>query len=422
MAGPIKANKVKAARVDWLWEERIPRGMLSVVAGRPDQAKGLFAITVGADVTKEGGNVLHSSIEDSASIMTRPRYEAAGANLNRVHLWRFMLPSQFAELESHIATNHIDLLVIDPFSAHLGSGVSRHSDNIRTVLNPLSEMLEAYNCACIIIEHALKRIPVHGDPLNAIGGTGSGLPAAARMAFVFGVDPADDDHRMLCCVKANIRAKPKAIQFLIDTVELGRIGPVPQLVYDDEVEFDAMRLFDGRGRHGVVGRPPDKRKQAAEWLTAYLVDAGKPVPVKKIREDAKQYQMSQRTLERAAIDMQIKKIPPGGGPKVCWDLADDVKKMLADDDDDAIEAKAKQLAKDIEEGAFGDPKTAKEAIGLPPDKPALEGMKEEIEPTELDQFLAKLLEEDEKSAGEMLDDTEAELKGRMEDDSDSAGS
>ena len=372
MAGPIKANKVRSERVDWLWEERIPRGMLSVVAGRPDQAKGLFAITVGADVTKQGGNVLHSAIEDSYSIMTRPRYEAAGADLNRIHLWRFRIPAQLEELEAHIVNDKIDLLVIDPFAAHLSNGVSRHSDNIRSVLNPLTEILEATRCACIIIEHALKRVPVHGDPLNAIGGTGSGLPAAARMAYVFGVDPTDDDHRMLCCVKANIRAKPKAIQFVMDTAEMPRVGAVPLLIFDDEVEFDAMRLFDGRARQGKVGRPSDKRQNAAEWLTSYLVAAGKPVPVKKIREDAKQYAMSEKTLQRAADDMKIVRIPKGGGPNVKWDLSDDVKKMLADDDDDAIDAKAKQLSK-----------------ALPDNKD---------EPTDLDGFLAKLLEEDEKES------------------------
>jgi len=382
MTGPIKASQVRSERVDWLWEERIPRRMISVVAGRPDQAKGLFAIAVGAAVTQQGGNVLHSAIEDSRSIMTKPRYEAAGADLDRVDLWRFSLPSQLDELEAQINDHDIDLLVIDPFAAHLGSGISRHSDNIRTVLTPLSEMLEVTNTACIIIEHALKRIPAHGEPLNAIGGTGSGLPAAARMAFVFGTDPTDDDNRMLCCVKANIREKPKTVQFRLDTTELARIGPVPYLVFDDEVEFDAMRLFDGRYRHGhQVGRPSDKRKEASEWLTAYLVAAGKPVPVRQVREDAKQYGMSERTLQRAADDMKVVRIPKGGGPKVKWDLPDSVKKRLAEDDDD-VEAQARALAKDAD-----------------PDR---------IEPADLDNFLSRVLEEDEKRAKEGGDDAAPE--------------
>jgi hypothetical protein len=224
------------------------------------------------------------------------------------------------------------------------------------------------------------------------------------MAFMFGIDPADDDKRMLCCVKANIRAKPKAIQFIMDTEEMPRVGPVPRLLYDDEVEFDAMRLFDGRARKGVVGRPADKRHQAAEWLTAYLVDAGKPVAVKKIREDAKQYGMSTKTLQRAADDMKVKRIPPGGGPKVKWDLSDDIKKMLADDDDEAIEAKAKQLAKDIEKSP------------VPPEQKG--------KPTELDDFLTKLLEEDEAStrANDGFDALEDQLKKDMGDAADKTDS
>jgi len=162
-------------------------------------------------------------------------------------------------------------------------------------------------------------------------------------------------------------------------MELRRVGPVPYLVFDDEVEFDAMRLFDGRYRHGrQVGRPSDKRKMASEWLTAYLVEAGKPVRVKQIREDAKQYGMSERTLQRAADDMKVVRVPPGGGPNVKWDLPDNVKKMLAEDDDDAIDAKAQQLAKSAKE--------------------------DRIEPADLDKFLAQVLEEDEKKSEAEQDD------------------
>ena len=108
-----------------------------------------------------------------ATLVSAANYEFLAApetDLNRVQLWRFQLPGQMAELEAHLVEGKIDLLVIDPFAAHLGGGVSRHSDNIRAVLNPLTELLEATKCACIIIEHALKRVPIHGDPLNAIGG------------------------------------------------------------------------------------------------------------------------------------------------------------------------------------------------------------------------------------------------------------
>jgi hypothetical protein len=130
------------------------------------------------------------------------------------------------------------------------------------------------------------------------------------------------------------------------------------------------------------------------------VDAGNPVAVSKIREDAKQYGMSTKTLQRAADDMKVKRIPPGGGPKVKWDLSDDIKKMLAEDDDAAIEAKAKQLAKDLDKSP------------IPLEKKG--------EKTELDDFLSKLLAEDEATtrANEGFDALEDQLKKDMDDDDD----
>jgi hypothetical protein len=81
---------------------------MTFIAGRPDQGKGLCCVHIAADVSNgvESGrpeNVLYSAIEDSHGLMTRPRLEAAGADLKRVFLWRFQLPSQLREME-HIIT------------------------------------------------------------------------------------------------------------------------------------------------------------------------------------------------------------------------------------------------------------------------------------------------------------------------------
>jgi hypothetical protein len=328
MTDPIRSDEVEAKKVQWLWRERIPMAMLTVVAGRPDQGKGLFAAHVAADASRRGKNVLYSAAEDSNELMTRPRLEAAGARLDRIHLWRFQLPKQFDALDHVVRTKKIDLVVIDPLAAHLGSGISRHSDNIREVLTPVTQLLEETNAAMLIVEHALKRIAATSHPLNAIGGSGSGLPAATRAAYVFGVDPKDEDKRVLACVKCNLRELPKAIAFETDVAEMDKVGEVPFLLCHGEMSsFDPMSLFHGY-KQGITGRPPDKRAAAAEWLTNYLAAANKPVPSGKILEDAKQYRMALKTLRRAADDMQIVKNPPGGGRNCTWDLPHEVKDLL----------------------------------------------------------------------------------------------
>jgi hypothetical protein len=330
MTEPIHMGDIKPEEVTWLWEERIPRSMISVVAGRPDQGKGLLACRIAADLNRVGHNVLYSPIEDSFGIMTRPRLEAAGADHKRTIMWRFQVPDQLELLEQVVIKKKIDLIIMDPFNAHLGQGISRTSDSIRRVLTPLSDMLERTQTGLLIIEHALKRIPKGSHPLNAIGGSGSGLPAAARMAFILGVDPDNDDRRVLACVKNNLRDRPLAMAFEVDTIEVETLGTeVPFLNFDEELEFfDPMRLFESKEKHGTIGRPPDKRAAAAEWLTNYLLMAGNPVKAGKIMEDAISAGMTNKTLRRAADDMNVVKTPPGGGRNCVWDLPQDIKDLV----------------------------------------------------------------------------------------------
>lgn len=332
----ISAAEIQPKKVRWLFRNRIPRGMITVVAGKPDQGKGLFAAHLAADVSRRGGNVIYSAIEDAADMMTRPRLEAAGANLNRVLLKRFLFPNQLDELAVHVVETDARLVVIDPFSAHLG-GVSKFSDKIRQVTTPLSTLAEETGAAIVITEHALKRVAKDAHPLGAIAGHSSGLPAASRMAFVFGSDPKDSDRRILACVKSNLSERPKALAFETDLDELSWdyegdlvTAEIPSLIYKGETEFDARRILTESGSDGgKTGPAPTKRANAAEWLITYLATAGKPVPAGEVIEDAKHHGHSAKTIRRAADEADIVRDPPGGGRTCTWELPEEIKKWLA---------------------------------------------------------------------------------------------
>lgn len=328
MAKPVHARSVEPERVEWLWMNRIPKGMITVVAGKPDQGKGLFGAMLAADVSSNGGNVLFSAAEDSPGLMTRPRLEAAGADLDRVLLWRFQLPKNMKEFQQLVVDEEIALVVMDPFASHLSNGISRHSDNVRSVLSPVTELIEHTKTAVVVIEHALKRVPANGHVLNAIGGSGSGLPAASRAAFVFGVNPDDDSQRVLAPAKFNVGPKPKALTLDVDVVDTSMVADVPFLEVDDELKvFDPMRMFAKEDTNKRPGPSTEKRAAAAEWLTGYLAQNGQ-TKAGVVQEDAKQRGMSAKTLRRAADDMGIVRNPPGGGRNCSWDLPDDVKGML----------------------------------------------------------------------------------------------
>jgi hypothetical protein len=345
MTGPIKAKDIRSRKVEWLWKERIPRGMMTIVGGRPDQGKGLFCAHLAAEVSNmkiedprtgrvRRANVLYSAAEDDSAVMTKPRLEAAGADLGHIDLWRFRLPAQIDELEAWLTKGRIDLLIVDPLAAHLSGGVSRHSDNIRTVLNPLTDLIEETRTAVVIVEHVLKRIPQSGHPLAAIGGSGSGLVAASRMAYLFGADPSDSDKRYLCAVKHNICEKPTEVAFNVDTVDLD-IGEIAMLSYEGETAFSPMNFLVHDTRR-KMGRPADKKAAAAEWLTKTLWRAhrktGKGILAKDLYEDAKQYMINAKTLRSSASDIEVVRTPSGGGPKVVWTLPEEVIDLLTDEE------------------------------------------------------------------------------------------
>jgi hypothetical protein len=315
--------------------------MLSVVGGKPDNSKGLFATFVAAYVSNmkvknpdgsyRRGKVLYSAQEDAFEQMTAPRLRAAGANMKNIDLWRFFLPGGFDELEEWVHDG-VDLLVLDPWNAHL-VGVNRYSDKVRTVLQPLSELMEETKAACLIVEHVVKKVNKNSHPRDALGGSSSGLPAAARMAFLFGINPADEDQRVLAPVKANIRAMPQSIVFEVDTREVeneeGDLIEVPYLLkQDEEIDFNAIGLVVGEGGSGKIGRPNDKRASAAQWLTDYLYSAGDPVLSSVVIEDAKQAGMAVKTLRRAGTDIKVVKDPPGGGRNCHWSLPDSLIQLM----------------------------------------------------------------------------------------------
>lgn len=326
----VTAKSVKPKPVHWLWKGRVPAGMISVVAGRPDQGKGLFCSYLAAEVSKRPGKgkVLYSAVEDPRDLMTRPRLEAAGADLDRVVLGEFILPTQMEELATIVRRENIRLVIMDPFNAHL-SGVSRFNDAIRKVTSPLAKLADQTGCAIVIVEHARKDIGPKVHPLAGIGGGGSGLVAAARMGFVFGTDPEDRDRKILCTVKSNIRELPEPVAFDVDVdTEQDTIKEVPMLLYTGETAFDARRLLASQ-EAGTPGRKPDKRAEADEWLTMHLFSQPNyTLPAGKVYEDAKQYAITQKTLLRAASDMGVIKDPPKGGRNVTWTLPPDLVQLL----------------------------------------------------------------------------------------------
>jgi putative DNA primase/helicase len=81
-----------------VWPQRIPAGKLSLLEGDPGEGKSLITIDITARITtgqpfadgapSEQGIVILLSAEDDPADTIRPRLDAAGADVSRVHRLR----------------------------------------------------------------------------------------------------------------------------------------------------------------------------------------------------------------------------------------------------------------------------------------------------------------------------------------------
>ena len=187
---------------------------------------------------------------------------------------------------------------------------------VRKALSPLKLVAEETNAAVVLVSHTIKRPAAGSHPMDSIGGSGGGLTAASRIAYLFGRNPHDPDERLLACVKTNIGPEPKTFAFEIELREFDDIGEVAHLV---ELGERGDSFADARLMINTTAskkKPDEKRSAATEFLVNYLRHG--PRPASELKEDAIQYGHTWATIRRAADDLDV--IKPKGGPNATWAL------------------------------------------------------------------------------------------------------
>lgn len=311
----IRADRVKPVPVDWLWRERIPRGMLTLIAGRPGESKSIFTAFLSAEISNRGELVVLSNMEDPLAQVVRPRVEAAGANLKLVEFWTpGPLPAHFDEVADFCRARKPSLFLMDPIAAHVTSSIYNDQE-VRTALSPLAALAAETGTAFVFIHHVVKNF-TGGFAIRAIGGSGGGLPGAARAAFIFGAKAKKSDERYLAPAKFNLDVWPKTVAFEIEGHEfvLGR-GSKAKLISAGKLGITDLEDTTTAEEILAGGQPIDrdsspKKALAAAALTNYL--AFGPKPASELREDMLQLGHTWKTVRNAADDIGIEKYRVGG--------------------------------------------------------------------------------------------------------------
>jgi hypothetical protein len=319
---------VEPRPVRWLWRDRIPLGVLSVLAGKPKLGKSTLAYDLGAKVTTgnldgdlaEPAAVLVVTFEDLVAETVVPRVLAAGADLDRVHTIEaenngerdlVSLPEDVPEIAEAAVEHGVRLLIVDPLMAALTGGTDAHRDNqVRRVLAPLAKLAEANDLAVLTIMHLNKG--QGADLIGRIGGSVA-FTGAARSLLVFGADPGDPDGEdgpgRVLAQRGNLARRAASLAYRIEgRVIDGPGGPIDtsRLLCLGESEARADELLAAV----TTGEERTERDEATEFLRAEL--EGGPRPAKEVKSAARDAGISDATLRRAKTQLRVVSERVGG--------------------------------------------------------------------------------------------------------------
>jgi hypothetical protein len=312
-----KLSEVSPQPVQWLWQDILPKGKLTLLVGDPDLGKSLLSIDIAARVTSgrrlplaQGppitGSVILLTAEDGISDTVRIRADAAGANPRKILVLEGILTSQGEEqsfcldqhlsmLEQKIRENpDVILVIIDPLPAYLGWTKEDNASLRSKIFSPLAKLAERTGVAILAISHFKKDDSV--KTLHRVLGS-LAYVAAARAVWAVSKDARTDNPscRILFPVKANLSKNPPAFAFSIEDNPAGG----PRIVYNPNPLSPKQLecLLSGGGSSQAL-------REAMRWLREFLRE-GK-VESNLVREAAEQNNISEATLRRARKQLGIR--------------------------------------------------------------------------------------------------------------------
>lgn len=315
--------------VTWLWNQRIPAGKISILAGDGGEGKSFVTLAIAAAITTGAslpggsitnlGDVVIWNGEDAPEDTLYPRAQACGANLDRLHI---LEDAQVDGQRQAFGLRHVPLLcdyleknpaislvVIDPISALLAE-VDGHKDtNVRGALQPLVDMAKLSHVAILMVMH-LNKNESHGTALHRINGS-TAFGALARSVLYAGTH-AITGQKSIDCIKHNLaKGSPDPVEF--------SIGESGVEWHGTNIDLSAAAIFNSklRANRGSQGTG------AVEFLRELL--ARGPVESAQIFKLADERGIAERTLKRAKeqLGVRAKKHGIGEGSRWFWSLADE---------------------------------------------------------------------------------------------------
>jgi hypothetical protein len=287
----IKMSDVEPEEVEWLWRDRIALGKLNLLVGDPGNGKSFATLDIAAHVSTgtdfpdgspcQQGSVILITGEDGIADTVRPRLDAQGADVTRIH--HLKIKAGDTERQFDIGT-HIDqlrekirehgdvrLLIIDPLTAYLGDTDPNKDSRVRALLTPFAALAEEMRVAILAVMHLNKTAVM--DAIYRVTGSVAFI-AQARAAWAVVPDRQELSRRLFLKLKANFApADIPGLAFTIAANEQDR----PLLTWCHEAVTLSLRDVMGGFSNSRRGPKPNKL-ESAKALIADLLSDGKERP------------------------------------------------------------------------------------------------------------------------------------------------
>ncbi|WP_308491291.1 AAA family ATPase [Microbacterium terrisoli] len=281
----VKASEVKSTRQRWLWEGRVPLGILALLGGRGGVGKSTFSLWAAVelqhgrlpgDFHDKSLPVLYVGIEDDWETQVKPRLAAAGANMN---LALFLKVTETVEettgdrvpdlsqdmplLEEALEQFGPCLMIVDPLPSLIHDDDHRRNV-VRAALDPLLGALARTRSTLFGIMHTRKG----GGAANDLLSGSHAYYDAARAVMLFAKDD-ESGQVIMSQVKGNYSADEAT-----DSLAFKLVNTPVEL--DDFTVQDYARVeivgATSMSVEEIVNREPLREEVGvrARWIVDYL--------------------------------------------------------------------------------------------------------------------------------------------------------
>jgi putative DNA primase/helicase len=292
-----------------------------MIAGDAKTGKSLIACRIAATISRGGkfpfeegeamrGHVIIINPEDDPRSILRPRLEAAGADLKRIHIPEEQWASDSSALIESLRRElpkvpYLRAVILDPITA-LCSVSRNNSDQVRQFLTQLGALAAKNNIAIVAIVHLNKNKA--GRASTRIAGSFEWM-AACRSAFLV-TDGTGTDPHLFLPLPNNIGLKREGLAFRIVEGDTKDGERAPRVKWLNAVSISADEAL----ARGMI-KESATMSEATEFL---LQTVTKPMPAKEVLELGKEAGFSPKELRTARKNLGIETNRDGGLGSEGW--------------------------------------------------------------------------------------------------------